>query len=203
VAPPQQAPDSSIPGAPPAASPPAPWALLSTGALGAVVVAGALYWSSSHETPRPSEAVVAATAAARLDFPQPPPTPGSDAPAPAEVAVPPVTEIPAPAQSERAPGTSAKPQEEARKGSRLADEVALLSRAMSALNEGRAQDAQNTLAEHERKFPRGLLSVERRAARAQALCSLGRKSEAERELQRLSPSSPQAVRARQFCRGAR
>jgi hypothetical protein len=55
------------------------------------------------------------------------------------------------------------------------------------------------LAEHQRQFPQGLLSVERRAARAQALCQLGRKAEAERELRGLSPSSPQAARARKLC----
>jgi len=82
---------------------------------------------------------------------------------------------------------------------RLAEEVALLSRATSALRGGRANDALKTLNEHQGRFPKGLLAEERRAARAQALCALGRRTEAERELASFSPSSPQAARARQLC----
>lgn len=86
-----------------------------------------------------------------------------------------------------------------RASDRLSEEVALLSRATSALRAGRASEALKTLSEHQSKFPKGLLSEERRAARAQALCTLGRRPEAERELAKLSPSSPQAARARQLC----
>jgi hypothetical protein len=49
------------------------------------------------------------------------------------------------------------------------------------------------------KFPKGLLSEEQRAARAQALCSLGRFDEANEKLAGLAPQSPLAVQARQFC----
>jgi hypothetical protein len=90
-----------------------------------------------------------------------------------------------------------------RASDRLAEEVALLSRATSALRAGRANDALKTLNEHQSKFPKGLLSEERRAARAQALCALGRRPEAERELAKLSPTSPQAARARQMCGATR
>lgn len=85
---------------------------------------------------------------------------------------------------------------------RLAQEVALLSRATSDLRAGRAADALSALDEHQRKFPTGALSEERRAARAQALCSLGRVSEGRAELSRLAPHSPAAARAEQLCSAA-
>jgi hypothetical protein len=84
----------------------------------------------------------------------------------------------------------------------LAEEVAILSRATSELHAGRAASALKAISDHQRKFPNGLLSEERRAARAQALCALGRRGEAEVELGRLvknSPQSPNTVRAREVC----
>jgi hypothetical protein len=90
-----------------------------------------------------------------------------------------------------------------RQSDRLAEEVALLSRATSALRGGKATDALKTLNEHQSRFPKGMLSEERSAARAQALCALGRRAEAERELARLPQSSPQAARVRQLCSPAR
>jgi hypothetical protein len=84
----------------------------------------------------------------------------------------------------------------------LAQEVTLLSRATSDLRAGRAADALKALDEHQRKFPNGVLSVERRAARAQALCSLKRVSEGRAELAQLAPQSPAAARAKQICDAA-
>jgi hypothetical protein len=84
----------------------------------------------------------------------------------------------------------------------LAEEVEILSRATSELRAGRAQNALNALDEHARKFPRGLLSEERRAAHAQALCALGRRGEAAVALERLirsAPQSPNTARAKQAC----
>lgn len=81
----------------------------------------------------------------------------------------------------------------------LAEEVALLSKATSALHSGRAQEALSVLAEHQRRFPAGALSPQRRAARARALCQLGRMAEARAELARLDESSPLASRTREFC----
>jgi hypothetical protein len=82
---------------------------------------------------------------------------------------------------------------------RLAEEVALLSRATKALRAGRAGEALRALDEHQSRFPRGALSEERRAAKAEALCSLGRVSEGRAELGRLAPQSPAAARAKQVC----
>src|SRR6185369_7565739 len=85
---------------------------------------------------------------------------------------------------------------------RLAEEVALLSRATSALRAGRAAEALKFLDEHQRKFPKGVLGVERRGARAQALCALKRVGEGRAELARLAPQSPAAGRAKQVCDAA-
>lgn len=131
--------------------------------------------------------------------PAPQRPPAAVAPAPAEPAAsePPTISPPSPAPQVAAvePGTSATK----RASDRLAEEVTLLSRATSALRAGRASDALKTLNEHQSQFPKGLLSEERRAARAQALCALGRRPEGEREIAKLSPSSPQAARAKQLC----
>jgi hypothetical protein len=89
-----------------------------------------------------------------------------------------------------------------RAGDKLAQEVAILSRATTELRAGRAGNALKALEEHQRKFPNGLLTEERRAARVQALCALGRRSEAQPELERLTrtaPQSPNTVRAKQIC----
>lgn len=86
---------------------------------------------------------------------------------------------------------------------RLAEEVAILSQAAKDLRAGRAASALNALNEHQKKFPSGLLTLERRAARAEALCSLGRFLEADAELAtlvRTSPQSPLTVRAQQRCK---
>ena len=82
---------------------------------------------------------------------------------------------------------------------RLAAEVAILSRATRDLRAGRPTEALKALDEYRRKFPKGLLSEEQRAARAQALCALGRFDEANIKLAELAPQTPLAVRAKQFC----
>jgi hypothetical protein len=87
----------------------------------------------------------------------------------------------------------------------LAQEVALLSRASSELHGGNPQAALAALDEHQRKFPGGVLTQERSAARVQALCALGRTKEAQSELARLartSPNSPLEARARKACGSA-
>lgn len=86
---------------------------------------------------------------------------------------------------------------------RLAEEVAILSQAAKDLRAGNAATALSALNEHQKKFPSGLLTLERRAARAEALCSLGRFGEADSELAtlvRTAPQSPLTVRAQQRCK---
>ena len=89
---------------------------------------------------------------------------------------------------------------------RLAEEVALLSRAETELHAGRPAKALVALAEHQSKFPRGALAEERTAARIQALCALGRTDEANlqlRQLLHISPNSALEERTRQACREPR
>lgn len=81
----------------------------------------------------------------------------------------------------------------------LAEEAAILSRAQSELHLGRATTALQVLAEHERKFKRGILAQERVAVKIQALCALGRSSEANALMGRLSAQSLTGDSARQAC----
>jgi hypothetical protein len=86
-----------------------------------------------------------------------------------------------------------------RSSDRLAEEVALLSRAETELHAGRYAKALGLLDEYARAFPRGTLTQERIGAQVQALCGLGRHAEAETTLRRLSPGSFQETRAREAC----
>jgi len=81
----------------------------------------------------------------------------------------------------------------------LPEEVAILSRAETALHNGKPEVALRLLAEHERKFGNGILAEERIAARLQALCALGRTAEAEAQLAHLSPKSLHGQGARKAC----
>lgn len=82
---------------------------------------------------------------------------------------------------------------------RLAQEVALMTRATSNLRAHRALQALQVLDEYQRLFPSGLLNQERHAARAQALCELNRPTEARADIALLEPRSPAAARATQAC----
>ena len=84
---------------------------------------------------------------------------------------------------------------------RLAQEVMLLSRATAELRTGHVAKALKALDEHQRKFPNGLLSEDRRTAKAQALCLLGQLTKGRAELALLPPQSPGAARAKQVCDG--
>jgi hypothetical protein len=77
--------------------------------------------------------------------------------------------------------------------------VEILSRAQTELHAGRYSSALRVLEEHARKFPRGTLAQERRAARIRALCGAGRVAEADAELARLSPGSVHESSAREAC----
>jgi hypothetical protein len=100
---------------------------------------------------------------------------------------------------ESAPAVTPSSKAPAGARDRLAREVALLSQATVELRAGHAATALKMLREHQQKFPNGALSEERRAARAQALCMLGRVDEGRSELARLTPQSPAAARAEQVC----
>lgn len=86
---------------------------------------------------------------------------------------------------------------------RLTAEVAILSRATRELRAGRPAEALVALDEYQSKFAKGLLGEEQRAARAQALCALGRFDEAKVKLASLTPRSALAARASQFCEASK
>jgi hypothetical protein len=157
-------------------------------AVGACAIAGVLYASSA----RPDEGASAALL--------PPNRQVADPSLPLVTSPASTTDVTPPGErTVSAEPTSASPPSAPRRQDALTREVALLSRAVSALNAGRARDALATLNEHQRQFPRGILGAERKAAKAQALCSLGRLREGRAELAHLSPKSPAAGRAKQVC----
>jgi len=86
---------------------------------------------------------------------------------------------------------------------RLAAEVELLSRAETALHNGKPGAALQVLNEHARKFSNGLLKEERIAARVRALCALGFRSEAEAQMALLSPKSLHGDPLRAACNAGR
>jgi hypothetical protein len=92
--------------------------------------------------------------------------------------------------------------ESSKPGNEIRQEVALLSKAQTALSRGRPQEALAALSEHAQRFPKGVLTEERVATRARTLCALGRRPEAETELkriERLNPTSAYLARARESC----
>jgi len=168
------------------------WKAVLGAAVGVGAVGAALYLAlSPAKSAEPHAAPPIASAVTIPPSPQiAPPSEAPTAPEPPAVSPPAVVAPPAAAS----PGASALPARD-----RLAEEVSLLSRATKALRGGHAAEALKALDEHQSKFPHGLLSEERRAARAEALCSLGRTSEGRAELAHLAPQSPAAARAKQAC----
>ena len=166
--------------------PRARWPFVSSAIVGVGLIGGAAFLATRREPPAaisappPVASVLATAAAAALPAEQP-------------VAPALVSSLPSAPVSELPPA-SPRPTPD-----RLAQEVAFLERATSALHAGRPSAALKVLNDYQRKFPNGLLGLERSAARAQALCSLGRQSDAQAELSRLPMQSPAVARAKQVC----
>ncbi|HEY5375249.1 MAG TPA: hypothetical protein VIK01_16330 [Polyangiaceae bacterium] len=160
------------------------WPFVASAIVGVGLVGGSLFLTTRHgpERAAPVQHAVVSTVNASA----------------APVTVPPVESdlaslLPAtPAPELSAPSARSAPD-------RLAQELAFLERATSALHAGRPSNALKVLDEYQRKFPNGLLALERGAARSQALCSLGRRSEALAELSRLPAQSPGVARVKQIC----
>jgi hypothetical protein len=168
------------------------WRLVTSLTVGAVLVGGTALWllrPSASQT----QLAPAVSASALVE---PPEVKQMVAPA-IETQTPVAPEPARSAKPPTEPKAPAQPAEDA-----LAQEVALLSRATSNLRAGRAGAALKLLDEHQRKFPNGMLAVERRAVRAQALCTLKRVGEGRAELAQLAPQSPAAGRAKQLCDAA-
>jgi hypothetical protein len=122
----------------------------------------------TEPAPRQTPAAVAPAKMERaIAAPEPPPHP--------EPALQPTSDMVVPPAPRVAPGASsgehAVPS--------LAEEVRLLQEAQRSLKSGQPGAALAALAEHERRFPRGQLAVERGAVRIAALCALGHTAEAK------------------------
>jgi len=160
------------------------WPAISALVVGFLVAGGGLWYALRSD----------GAASAATSVVAPPPVVPSVAPA----AVAPKEE--AAAISPLPPAETSAPAPSARRPSdRLAEEVAILSRAETELHAGRYSSALRVLDEHERKFPRGTLAQERLAARIRALCGLGRTADADAALARLSPKSVHEGRTRAAC----
>lgn len=88
-------------------------------------------------------------------------------------------------------------------GDDLQAENELLGRAQRALGGGDTGGAMAALDEHASRFPKGSLTVERRAVRALTLCAMGKKAEGLREAAPLlaaGPDDPLAARITHACR---
>ena len=170
--------------APTAATQTLGWPAVTAVVVGLAVSGAALLYAFRAPEPNASTVAVAAPSSS-----PPAEVPPAAAPAPeTAVAVEPLPPVETPA--------AVSPR---RPSDRLAEEVAILSRAETELHSGRYQGALRVLDEHERKFPRGTLAQERVAARIRALCGLGRNAEANAALARLSPGSLHEGPAREAC----
>jgi hypothetical protein len=88
-----------------------------------------------------------------------------------------------PSAPARAPSATAEARAEATPpasadATSMSEEASLLQSAQRALAAGQAPKALSLLAEHERRFPSGVLAEERRVAKVLGLCALGRTEEA-------------------------
>jgi outer membrane protein assembly factor BamD (BamD/ComL family) len=77
----------------------------------------------------------------------------------------------------------------------LAEENRLFARARAALIDEQPEQALARLAEHARRFPEGVLSEERQALRAVALCEAGRDADGDAAAQAFLREHPQAALA--------
>lgn len=82
---------------------------------------------------------------------------------------------------------------------RLAEEVALLTRAEKEFHAGNFKLALAATDEHRQKFPKGVLAPERVNLRVQLLCSMGRNDDAHSEATRLERLSPGHVKLADAC----
>jgi hypothetical protein len=164
---------------------------------GLALVGGIWFFTARNHLEAPSEANSASSVAAApvemISQPIPPPAAAANASN---------SEAAAAVDHNDAPG-NAEPRQQLpstrHSRDKLAEEVALLSRAELALHSGKPAAALEVLNEHERQFGNGILAEERTAARIQALCALGRKAEADAQLARLSPKSLHGAQAGKAC----
>lgn len=142
--------------------------------------------------------------------PEPEPVVEAEVEAEAEAEAEPVAEtlpVIAETQTRRARRTPVTPAAEpvaepAPVASTLAAENTLLRRAQRAISQGEPEAALRHLGAHASRFPQGMLTEEREAARVVALCDAGRQAEARALAARFlaeRPASPLAARVRAAC----
>jgi len=114
------------------------------------------------------------------------------------------TELPEAAapEEDEAPAklTSKAPQGKRENAGTVADELALIEKARTALDRGQAKSALGTLATHRRQFPKGAFLEEAAALRASALCTSGKVEAAQKAsatFLRRYPNSVHANRVKQ------
>jgi hypothetical protein len=120
---------------------------------------------------------------------------------------PPATVVPAAASDETDAAPAGSPARKKRKiapqeSDRLAAELTLLHRAQSAWRAGDARGALSLVREHDQRFPRSELALERDTLEVLALCELGQKQAATRLAKRLlarAPSSPLRASIEESC----
>jgi hypothetical protein len=165
-----------------------PW-LKVIGTAGLVAIGGAFYLANEKAPDvLPAPGAVATHPSALLATQREQATNRATEPEPVESAT---TIQPVPAER--------TPRSHRSRGDSLGEEVAILTLAGKELHNGRPASALKALDEHQRRFPSGALAQERSAARIQALCALGRTSQAEAESARLARTAPQMTRAEHPC----
>jgi len=166
--------------------------LATLGIAGLALLGGFLFFSARNHRAAPSDSNSAPRAAATELAPQAAPLlPQAPSSTTAEAAATPGSNDGV--RTEPRPSASHHPKDS------LSEEVAILSRAETALHSGQPDVALKLLNEHERRFGNGLLAEERIAARIQALCALGRTADANAQLAHLSPKSLHGEQASQAC----
>lgn len=141
------------------------------------------------------------------DVPAPVPPPRApivDAPVEIEDDAPSIIDEPTPTPTARTRTPAVRVAEPKPAEDLVAEEVALLADARTALGAGEAGRAIKLLARHRKRFPNGLLANERDVSWITALCVLGKVDEARTKAQaflRAHGSSPHAAKVRASCGG--
>lgn len=178
----------SPPAAPEAASAGGlPLAKLAALAASVVAAVALVMYTSDEPDGAPNDSIATAPS---VDEPPLAVSPYETAPSVVEAA-----ELP-PANVETSPPTTPKAGANRTESDRLAEEVALLTRAQKEYHSGNLSRALASVDEHRRKFPKGAMVQERVTLRMQVLCGLGRYDEAQTEakrLQRIVPGQPAAA----------
>lgn len=169
--------------------------LLSVISVGAVTGIGYSVYSAASGSQSPPPEAPPSLAASALP-------PAAQALEPAAEALAAASEVPAPAEEPaEAPRTAAKAVAPAKSAAEpsLAEEVALIARARSAVQSGNTALAQRLLARHRSEFPRGSLGLERSGLELILACrSGGGKSQAKAFLKRYG-KTPIAGSVRSAC----